>query len=164
VPVEVKPGGEVVARGSGKEGWRRSIYVLQRRTTPMTMPQVFDFSPLSPNCIQRPQSTVSTQALQMMNGSVAREHARYLAGRLIDQFGDNREKQIEEIYLRIFARRPTVEENRRALERLADLTNRWNTDLESRKQDAPRAFTATWSALASLCHAMLSSAGFMYID
>ena len=130
----------------------------------MTMLEVFDFPALSPNCIQRPQSTVSTQALQMMNGSVAREHASYLAGRLIDQFGDNREKQIEEVYLRVFARRPTVEESKRAMERFADLTRRWDADLESRKQDAPRASTARWSALASLCHAMLSSAGFMYID
>jgi hypothetical protein len=164
VPVDVKPGGEVVARGSGKEGWRRGIYVLQRRTTPMTMLEVFDFPALSPNCIQRPESTVSTQALQMMNGSVALDHARYLAGRLIDQFGEDREKQIKELYLRVFARRPTAEESKRAIERLVDLTNRWNADLESRNQDAPRASTAAWSALGTLCHAMLSAAEFIYID
>ena len=76
--VEVSPEGEVIAKSSNK-GWRRSIYVLQRRKTPVTMLEVFDLPPMSPNCIERRQSTVPTQALQMMNSEVLREHSRYLS-------------------------------------------------------------------------------------
>ncbi len=99
VEVDIKPGGEVVAKGT-KAGWRRSVYVLQRRRTPMTMLEVFDLPPMSPNCIERRQSTVPTQALQMMNSDVVQERSRYFAGRLIDQFGNDREKQIQALYLR----------------------------------------------------------------
>src|SRR5206468_12672728 len=110
VPVEVKSGGEIAAGGSKKEGWRRAIYVLQRRTTPMTMLEVFDLPPMSPNCIERSYSTVATQALEMMNSELIRERARYWAGRLIDEFGNDQEKQIEQIYLRALSRRPTAME------------------------------------------------------
>src|SRR5437016_4740451 len=95
--VEVTPEGEVIAKGSNK-GWRRSIYVLQRRKTPLTMMEVFDLPPMSPNCIERRQSTVPTQALQMMNSEVLREHSRYLSCRLIDEFGEDWDKQIERLY------------------------------------------------------------------
>ena len=64
----------------------------------MTMLEVFDQPPMSPNCIERRQSTVPTQALQMMNSDVVQERSRYLAGRLVDQFGNDREKQIQALY------------------------------------------------------------------
>ena len=51
------------------------------------MLEVFDLPPMSPNCIERSYSTVSTQALEMMNSELIRERARYWAGRLIDEFG-----------------------------------------------------------------------------
>src|SRR5258707_1904845 len=94
VPVDSRRGGEILAKGS-KNGWRRSIYVLQRRTTPTTMLEVFDLPPMSPNCIERANSTVSTQALQMMNSEMIRERARFLAGRLMDELPRERRKQIE---------------------------------------------------------------------
>jgi hypothetical protein len=164
VPVEVKPGGEIVAKGSKKAGWRRAIYVLQRRTTPLTMLEVFDLPPMSPNCIERSYSTVSTQALEMMNSELIRERARYWAGRLIDEFGNDQEKQIEQIYLRALSRRPTATETKQAIQALPELAKHWDGYLESEKNEAPRAATAQWSALASFCHAMLSSAEFAYID
>jgi hypothetical protein len=164
VPVEILPAGEIVAKGSPKEGWRRAIYVLERRTTPATMLEVFDLPRMSPNCIQRSYSTVSTQALQMMNSEVIRQRARYFAGRLIDEFGDNQEKQIEQIYLRSFARRPTAQETAMAVRDLSDLNTKWSRYLESQKNEGPRAATSRWYALADLCHAVLSSAEFAYIE
>jgi mono/diheme cytochrome c family protein len=164
VPIEMLPAGEVVAKGSPKEGWRRAIYVLARRTTPATMLEVFDGPRMSPNCIQRSYSTVSTQALQMMNSEVIRQRARYFAARLIDEFGDSQEKQVEQIYLRSFARRPTGQETALAVRDLSDLTTKWSGYLESQKNEAPRAATSRWYALADLCHAVLSSAEFTYIE
>ena len=164
VPVEVLPAGEIVAKGSPKEGWRRAIYVLERRTTPATLLEVFDLPRMSPNCIQRSYSTVSTQALQMMNSEVILQRSRYFAGRLIDEFGDNQEAQIEQIYLHSFASRPTAQETAMAVRDLRDLAGKWSAHLESQKNEGPRAATSRWFALADLCHAVLSSAEFTYIE
>jgi hypothetical protein len=153
----------VIAKGSNK-GWRRSIYVLQRRKTPVTMMEVFDLPPMAPNCIERRQSTVPTQALQMMNSEVLHEHSRYLSGRLIDEFGEDRDKQIERLYFRTLSRRPTPEETKMAKEGLLELEKQWGFHLGNTKHEAPKLPTARWFALAGLCQSVLSSADFLYID
>ncbi len=163
VPVEIKPGGEVSAQG-GKDGWRRAIYVMQRRTTPPTMLDVFDLPAMTPNCIERGYSTVSTQALQLTNSAAVLEHAKFFAGRLIDEFGEDRNRQIENAYLRTRSRKPTAAETAGALESLAALEKQWDTHLRERMGVEPIAQTARWRALASFCHALLSSAEFSYID
>ncbi len=83
--VEVLDSGEAVAKGS-REGWRRAVYTLRRRSTPVTLMDAYDLPQLSPNCTERSRSTVATQALQLMNGSTVRSHAQYLAGRLMDEY------------------------------------------------------------------------------
>jgi hypothetical protein len=163
VLVETAPGGEIIAKAT-KEGWRRNIYVLQRRTTPPTMLEVFDQPPMAPNCIERSYSTVSTQALQMMNSEAVRDRARFLAGRLVDEFPGQQVKQIESLYLRALARHPTSEETAKAVADLDQLTRYWQEHLIAKRAPGPRGETARWSALASLCHAVLSSAEFAYID
>src|SRR4030095_3534796 len=163
VEVDIKPEGEVVAKGT-KMGWRRSVYVLQRRRTPMTMLDVFDLPPMSPNCIERRQSTVPTQALQMMNSDVVQERSRYFAGRLIDEFGNDRERQIQALYLRALSRPPTGQEIKLATSEIDGLTKQWMTHLENEKNDAPIKSTAEWKARSDFCQAMLSSAEFLYID
>ncbi len=164
VQVETKASGEIDGKGSHKQGWRRSIYVLQRRTTPPTILEVFDLPPMSPNCIQRGYSTVATQALQMTNSPVVREHSRYLAGRLLDASPDNQPKQIEELYLRALGRRPSPQEGEAAAGDLAKLRRNWDDHLRKEKEGSPVAPAAAWYALADLCQAVLSSAEFVYID
>jgi mono/diheme cytochrome c family protein len=164
VSVETTKSGEVTAQGSHKKGWRRSIYALQRRTTPPTLLEVFDLPPMSPNCIQRAYSTVATQALQMTNSPVMLQHARYLAGRLLDISPDSQRNQIEELYFRALSHRPTPEETDAAIRDLNKITRNWEDHLRAEKSDAPIAFTAKWYSLADLCQAVLSSAAFAYID
>jgi len=163
VEVDIKPEGEVVAKGT-KLGWRRSVYVLQRRRSPMTMLDVFDLPPMSPNCIERRQSTVPTQALQMMNSDVVQERSRYFAGRLIDEFGNDRERQIQALYLRVLSRAPTAQEIKLATSEIDAFIRRWVAHLENEKNEAPIKSTAEWKALSGFCQAMLSSAEFLYID
>ena len=70
----------------------------------MTLLEVFDLPPMSPNCIQRAYSTVSIQALQMTNSAFVRDRARYLAGRLLDAFPNDPRRQVEQLYLRALGR------------------------------------------------------------
>jgi Protein of unknown function (DUF1501)/Protein of unknown function (DUF1553) len=66
------------------------------------------------NCVARVGSTVPTQSLQLWNSEPVRESARYLAGRVIDEVGEDAEKQVERVYLRALSRRrPMKKDNRR---------------------------------------------------
>ena len=163
VPVETRPGGEVVERAA-RDQWRRAIYLLQRRTTPVTLLEAFDLPAMSPNCTERAHSTVSTQALEMRNSPVVLEHARYLAGRLLDQFPNDAARQIDDVYLRTVSRHPTAEESAHAITALTKLEQNWLAHLEQQKVTAPHAATARWHALGDFVHAMLSSAEFIYVD
>ena len=80
--LEIKPDGEVVAEAEAK-GYRRSIYVMQRRSQPLSLLEAFDAPLLVPNCLKRPHSTVSSQALQLENSELVRLSARHMAGRVI---------------------------------------------------------------------------------
>src|SRR5262249_205058 len=134
------------------------------RVYPMTQLDVFDLPQLGPNCIERRQSTVPTQALQMMNGETLRELSRYMAARLIDEYGEDERSQVDQAYLRAYSRRPTDAELRIALGSLTEMKNQWLDHLEHDKPETPKLYTARWRALADLCRTLLSSAEFLYVD
>jgi hypothetical protein len=83
---------------------------------------------------------------------------------LVDQFGNDREKQIQELYLRALARPPTGQEIKLATSEIDALTRQWMTHLKNEKNDAPIKSTAEWKALSDFCQTMLSSAEFLYVD
>lgn len=162
-PIQVKPEGEVVPKGSDT-GWRRAIYVLQRRRSPVTMLEVFDTPPMSPNCVERPKSTVPTQALQLMNGVETLDHARYLAGRLIDAEGNALPRLIETVYRRVYARPATTEEVATGVTAIQGFKEQWRRQLAAKRESAPIGATAEWMALGDFIHVMLNSAEFSYVD
>ena len=143
---------------------RRSIYVLRRRETPLTILEVFDSPSLLPNCLQRISSTGSIQALQLMNGEMIRENARYLAGRAIDASGADRGKQVRQVYLAALSRPPTTHETEKGAEAIRRLTAEWLKHLETEPPAEPKQSRAEWLGLASFCLAVLNSPNFLYID
>jgi mono/diheme cytochrome c family protein len=163
VDVKITPEKEVTVKGT-PAGYRRAIYVLHRRQTPMSLLDAFDEPAMTPNCTERRRSNVATQALHMMNGSQTWELARYMAGRIIDEAGDSEPKQIELIYTRAFARKPSPDEIKIGEEAIATFRKEWPARLASDNQDAPRQATTNWMALANYCHAILNSAEFSFID
>jgi hypothetical protein len=100
----------------------------------------------------------------MMNSDLLQQHSRYLGGRLIDEFGNDREKQIRAFYLRALSRPPTPQETQRAKGDIEVLTKQSMEHLAKEKIDAPLKWTAGWMAFADFCKAMLSSAEFLYVD
>jgi hypothetical protein len=161
--VEVNPNKEVVAKGS-EVGFRRGIYIVQRATTPVTLLEVYDLPRMTPNCVERSRSNVPTQALQMMNSRQMWELARYMAGRAIDEVGEDRKKQVEQVYRRAYSRPPTDFEIRQSLATLEELTRHWPPRLERDRAEAPQKATTNWLALAGLCHTILNSADFIFVD
>jgi len=100
----------------------------------------------------------------MMNGSITWDLARYMAGRIIDETGGDQPKEIDAIYLRALARRPTAIEVKEGVAAIDTFRKQWPARLETDNSDAPRTATANWLAVANYCHAILNSAEFSFID
>ena len=145
-------------------GYRRSIYVLRRRQTPVSLMDAFDQPPMTPNCPERRMSNVATQALHMMNGSMTWDLSRYMAGRVLDEADGSLERAVELIYLRAFTRLPTEEEREIGLQAIEEFEKGWPARLEADAEPSPRASTAKWLAVANYSHALLNSAEFSFID
>lgn len=161
--LDIRPDKEVTVK-AGKDGFRRSIYVLHRRQTPVSLMDAFDQPSMTPNCTERRRSNVATQALHMMNGSMAWELAKYMAGRVIDDADGDRARQVELVYLRALSRKPTEAEVKTGMEAIAGFREAWPARLTADNGAEPRAATAGWLALANFCHAILNSAEFSFID
>jgi hypothetical protein len=155
-----RPSGKVVALG--EEEFRRSLYVQVRRSMPLGMLEPFDAPLMTPNCQQRSSSTVAPQSLLMMNSpAVARESAE-MAARIEREAGIDPAARIARAWRLVFGRPPTAGEveagvvflNRQA-EAAAALAP---VDPKTPGPDPAR------TALANLCHALISSNGFLYVD
>ncbi|MEX2286438.1 MAG: PSD1 and planctomycete cytochrome C domain-containing protein [Planctomycetaceae bacterium] len=169
-PVSTRPDGLVTSVGS-ERGWRRSIYVLQRRSEVPTILVNFDLPAMSPNCIQRTESIVAPQALHLMNNGMVHELADHFARRVQREAGDQVEAQIDRIYQLAISRRPSEEERLSSRKAISDLTQQWRATLDQQvKQSVPSAPTgslddeARHRALANFCHAILNLAEFLYVD
>jgi hypothetical protein len=128
------------------------------------MLEVFDAPQLQPNCLKRSYSTVSTQSLQLLNGEMVRESARYFAGRVVDAAGLEVENQVERVYLVALARLPSAEERKLGVSAVQDFTRRWLEQMQEEAPAEPKEAKARWLGLASFCHIMLNSPDFVYID
>ena len=153
--VDARPDGLVLS--TAKRGaWRRSIYVLQRRTKMPTILDSFDYPQMGPNCLERGESIVAPQALHLLNNAMVYELAKHFAARIHREAGDDRERQIERIHIIAWARPPRADELKIALESLGQLTQHWIA--RANAKDAPA------RALVNYCHAVMNSAAFLYID
>src|SRR5260370_370227 len=93
-------------------GWRRSVYVNQRRSNLPTILDNFDFPQLSPACLARTQSNVAPQALHLLNNATVYELSDYFAKRLEKEAGSDALLQIEEAYWIALSPPPNSQEMR----------------------------------------------------
>ncbi|MSR57364.1 MAG: DUF1553 domain-containing protein [Planctomycetaceae bacterium] len=159
--VDVRADGLATPRGT-ERGWRRGIYISQQRKVVVTHFENFDFPAMNPNCGERRDSTVTLQALHLWNNGVVQQLADSFAGRIEREAAASTSRQIERIYLTAFGRTPNDDEVQVAEDALVRLTGKW---LASAPGAAPpdRA-AAAHQALVTLCHAILNSAEFLYVD
>ena len=126
VGVKTMADGQVVTEDSAA-GRRRSLYLLHRRSTPLTMLETFDAPRITVNCIQRRTSNVVSQALLMLNSRFVDSSAGRLAARLVRQTPHARER-VELAYHRILGRPPQPSELDQALRFLAQQATRYAAD------------------------------------
>ncbi|GIW82482.1 MAG: hypothetical protein KatS3mg105_4289 [Gemmatales bacterium] len=156
-PVEVRRDGLVTPLPAPR-GYRRSVYVRQRRSQMPTLLETFDLPQMNPNCVARPTSTVAAQALHLLNNGKVRERAEAFANKVRQSAGNDSLAQIDWIYLTALSRPPTQEEREIGANALKEFQEIWlNHGTLSREQ-------ASQKALAAYCHTILNSAAFLYID
>ncbi|MES2737829.1 MAG: PSD1 and planctomycete cytochrome C domain-containing protein [Verrucomicrobiota bacterium] len=139
--------------------FRRSIYVTQRRSTPVYQLAAFDAPQMEPNCELRNVSTVAPQSLLMMNSAFLVEQSQFFARRILSQGAADPRSQVKSAWQLAFGTEPAE----------ADLTDLENylveqsaqlSSLPVKKGDPEPAE----KALASLCQVLLGSNRFMYVD
>ena len=136
--------------------WRRSVYVLHRRTQMPTLLTSFDRPRMSPNCVERTESTVAPQALHLMNNQQVKIWATQFADQIMSIHPDDPEAQVRLVYTQALSRQPGEDELRLTLEtmhRMAEILK-----AESPESDVNR------SVIRNVCHALLNSAAFIYVD
>ena len=148
-PITAMRDGLIIANPTGNGGWRRSIYLQFRRTQIPTMMDTFDYPEMGPNCITRSHSTVSPQALMLMNNKRIQVFTKDFAAR-VSQSADTTVEKIETVYQIAMSRSPSEEEIRLGTDTLEKLGRDW--------KDNPN------GPLETYCHTILNSAGFLYID
>lgn len=143
----------------GTDGWRRSLYVQQRRTQIPTFLSTFDLPRMEPNCIERPQSTVAPQALHLLNDATVHEIAGHFAARLIKEAADA-DAQLTRAHWLAFSRTPTREEMKIANEAMQQLKGKWKTELGDKAKDE----VVHKNALKNFCRALFNASEFQYVD
>ena len=165
------PSESIQLRSDGlvQTGRRRSVYVQQLRKHPASLLETFDLPSMNPNCIQRSDSLVPTQALHLRNDTAVRKLAEQFARRILQNDNPRSEtstndsdRQIEQAYWIALGHAPTAEERTYCKATRKRLTSAW----QYQKSQSPegQAIDPSIKALTTICHTILNSADFLYVD
>jgi len=161
--------GEIVPIGEDKGG-RRSVYLLVRRSKPVTLLNTFDAPLMETNCTRRTTSTTATQALALLNSGFLAAQSRHFALRVLKDAivppvagsvapteSQISQARVEWAYRLALSRRPKPQERAASQAFLRDQTALY---LITGKP----ASAAEEQAVADFCLALLSANEFVYID
>jgi mono/diheme cytochrome c family protein len=136
---------------------RRSVYVLARRYFPLGFLETFDAPILQTNCSRRVNSVSPLQSLTLMNNDFVLENTRAFAARVEEISGSKTDTKVQTAYLLALSRKPTSEEFT-----IAESHLQRQEELYSKSNTSPT--LAGKAALESLCHLLLLSNEFLYLD
>jgi hypothetical protein len=138
-------------------GRRRSVYLLSRRAYNLSLLAVFDQPLAAVNCPCRDASAVPLQSLTMLNGAFVDEQARHFADRVARSAGASGEGAVRAAFRLALARQPSALEVRICAQLLEHQT------AALRAANKPAA-DAEQLALVQLCHTLLNTSEFLYVE
>lgn len=153
IPVARRPDGEVNV-ADGQNDRRRSIYVQVLRGNPLTMLQAHDQPVMETNCTRRGRSTVSTQALTLLNSDAAVAYAQAFADRALREAPD---APLPFVVITALSREAAANELSEFTKFLDEQQTRYAAQGEPTE-------AARRKALADLCHMLLAANEFVYVD
>ena len=158
---------------SSRESWtmtksvaqqdRRSVYIYAKRNLPYPLLNVFDFPDMHESCAKRAQTTVAPQALMLLNSNMILGFAKSFAER-VRQLASDDIGQIQMAYRLAFGRAPIEPELVAAQIFLTQQRSVIADNLKANKSGAGPGKAATEQAVVDLCHALLNSNEFLYLD
>ncbi len=134
---------------------RRSLYMYSARSLLSPMMTTFNFSDTVSPCGQRDVTIAPTQALALLNNTFAHERSGALAQRVVASGAVEPELQVERVWKYALGRRPSEREQEFSLAHLQEQEQRFGV---------VDAGAAKGRALASLCHVLLNSNEFIYVE
>ncbi len=147
---------------------RRALYLPIIRNAMYSMFASFDYNDPSVPVARRPETTVAHQSLFLMNGPLTVEQSRLFAERVLHDPGASDDERIDHAWRIAFGRAASDAER--------DVARSW---IDARREPEPDPAHPTTSAAkepvavrdrpdfdawAGLCHALLSSNEFLYVD
>ena len=141
---------------------RRSLYSFSARSLLPPLMTTFDFGDTTLPCGQRPVSTVAPQALALLNNTFAHERSTALATVVLSlrrqdvqsaerrDYSSDADQQIRSVWRLALAREPSSAEVLAAREHVQEQQRRWPSAPER--------------VLSSLCHVLLNTNEFAYVD
>ena len=140
--------GEAIAEGN-----RRSVYVFVRRNARYPLFESFDMPDTHETCSRRQQTVNVTQSLALLNDGVVLGWADAMAARVLNDAGMSRGEQIGRAFRLAYGRAPRAEEVASSEKFFAR-----QVGLSGNSLNASRA------ALVDLCHVLINSNEFLYVD
>jgi hypothetical protein len=136
---------------------RRSVYLFARRVYPLKFLEVFDAPIVPVNCTKRMQSATVLQSLTRLNDEFMLDHAQHMAQRARLLAGEKKDRQIETCWRLVLARSPEQHELQRGRAYLAEQRNGYVDESATPREANAR-------ALGDLCHMLLCTNEFLYVD
>ncbi|MFM8250781.1 MAG: PSD1 and planctomycete cytochrome C domain-containing protein [Planctomycetota bacterium] len=159
LPVARQGDGEVTVANPAADR-RRAIYIQILRLNPLTILQAFDQPVMETNCTRRVRSTVSTQALTLMNSELLQTAATALADRVLRVAAGQSDPAKSEAATAVWLAfgRPIAAAER---EQLVAFRER---QAQQYRESGVTAELAQRQSLVDLCHMLMAANEFIYID
>jgi mono/diheme cytochrome c family protein len=135
--------------------WRRSVYIFVKRSVLLPLIEVFDCPATVVSGPSRAVSTVSPQALALMNNEFVLRQSGFFAERVAREAGADRRAQVVRAFEIALNRPPDAGEIEWSLSFLKSQADGY----ARRKDEKPEA-----SALRDFCHAIINLNEFLYVD
>jgi hypothetical protein len=136
---------------------KRSVYLLSRRAYNLSLLTVFDQPLVAVNCPCRDASAVPLQSLTMLNGAFVEEQAKHFADRVARAGDVTGEGAVRAAFRLALARPPSAAEVRICSQLLECQAATF------RAANKPAA-EADRHALMQLCHTLLNTSEFLYVE
>ncbi|MFT4639646.1 MAG: hypothetical protein ACI8T1_002971, partial [Verrucomicrobiales bacterium] len=133
---------------------RRSVYMMTKRHLLLPLMTAFDFPNSEKPCGKRDVTTVAPQALALLNNPFVHKRSESLAARILTQL-DEPKDQIEQAWTHILQRLPSDIERAQASRHLEEQRASFEEKSSAKRKHLP---------LASLCHVLLNTNEFVYVD
>ena len=135
-----KMGGPGVKDEAPSDANRRSVYIYVKRNARYPMLELFDMPDTHESCARRNVTVTPTQSLALLNSNLTLDWAKSFANRVLNDSGLPPEAQVDRAYKFAYGRTPNDDERQDAVEVLKHQN------------------------LADLCHVLLNSNEFLYVN